>query len=555
MRALLLRTVVVCSLIAVGCSDDQPVETSASGSAEQTDLLDTADETSQDPTTGETSESEEVTESAFRATDAPITLSVLFQYHLDGVSYDVDWNVERRAAELTGVTVQSEGDKEEPVNFRLLDDRIRRADLPDMIGGYEIKALANRYGPDGGFLALDGLIAEHAPNLAAYLDANAEVVDAARAHDGGLYYVPLFPAGTVEKAWFIRQDWLDNLDLDTPTTVDELYEVLTAFKNRDPNGNGLADEMPFAASNLPKISELLALWGARPGGTDSFMTPVLNDGKAQVPFTQPEARTAIGELNRWASEGLFNTDALTEFANVNELFEADLAGATIDFFGSASQLNRTITSVDGFNLVTMPPPLRSDGQPSGVLPVVPIRPDGWAISFTNPHPVETIKYIDFWFSDTGRLLGTFGIEGVDFELVDDEVVVSDQIRESGRPWIIEVRDRGAMIPRGFPLDDRVERAIHDAEAYDVLQDYADSADFLEVYLTPPRDEEERRIAERHTADVRKHIVESLESWFSGQGDVDAEWDDYIATLEELGLRELEAAYQSAHDRAVGAGST
>jgi len=42
----------------------------------------------------------------------------------------------------------------------------------------------------------------------------------------------------------IRKDWLDNLGLDMPTTQEEFVEVLRAFKNDDPNGNGVADEIP-----------------------------------------------------------------------------------------------------------------------------------------------------------------------------------------------------------------------------------------------------------------------------------------------------------------------
>ena len=46
------------------------------------------------------------------------------------------------------------------------------------------------------------------------------------------------------KIW-INQTWLDNLGLDVPTTTEELYTVLKAFKENDPNGNGIQDEYPL----------------------------------------------------------------------------------------------------------------------------------------------------------------------------------------------------------------------------------------------------------------------------------------------------------------------
>ncbi len=49
------------------------------------------------------------------------------------------------------------------------------------------------------------------------------------------------------KAW-IYQPWLDKLGLKIPTTTDELEQVLLAFKDKDPNGNGKADEIPWSAA-------------------------------------------------------------------------------------------------------------------------------------------------------------------------------------------------------------------------------------------------------------------------------------------------------------------
>ena len=59
----------------------------------------------------------------------------------------------------------------------------------------------------------------------------------------------------------IRQDWLDKLNLKAPTTVDELHDVLYAFRNEDPNGNGLKDEIPlFDRAGWKQPDEYLYLW-------------------------------------------------------------------------------------------------------------------------------------------------------------------------------------------------------------------------------------------------------------------------------------------------------
>jgi putative aldouronate transport system substrate-binding protein len=46
----------------------------------------------------------------------------------------------------------------------------------------------------------------------------------------------------------VYQPWLDALGLEEPETIDEFHEMLLAFKNDDPNGNGVADEIPLSAA-------------------------------------------------------------------------------------------------------------------------------------------------------------------------------------------------------------------------------------------------------------------------------------------------------------------
>ena len=45
----------------------------------------------------------------------------------------------------------------------------------------------------------------------------------------------------------VRQDWLDNLGLEVPTTLDEFFDVMYAFTYDDPDGNGLDDTYGFGA--------------------------------------------------------------------------------------------------------------------------------------------------------------------------------------------------------------------------------------------------------------------------------------------------------------------
>jgi putative aldouronate transport system substrate-binding protein len=65
--------------------------------------------------------------------------------------------------------------------------------------------------------------------------------------DGQQYGLPEPPTIPKREGLLIRQDWLDNLGLDAPTTVEELYDVAVAFTTQDPDGNGLNDTYGIGA--------------------------------------------------------------------------------------------------------------------------------------------------------------------------------------------------------------------------------------------------------------------------------------------------------------------
>ena len=109
--------------------------------------------------------------------------------------------------------------------------------LPDIIlrGG---KTEALELVENGVVLALDDLLAEYGPdivqNRGMFFEQSAAYID------GKLYGIPL-NAFSTGNALMVRQDWLDAVGKEVPTTIDEFYDVLVAFTKNDPDGNGKDD--------------------------------------------------------------------------------------------------------------------------------------------------------------------------------------------------------------------------------------------------------------------------------------------------------------------------
>lgn len=123
-----------------------------------------------------------------------------------------------------------------------LNLRIAAGDMPDVFSpwnGIESELIKN-----GALLDLTDLLQEKAPHL--WESIPEEMWDAVKANDptgeNRIYVIPQV-LNYGRNGGMIRQDWLDSLGLKMPTTQEEFVEVLRAFKNDDPNGNGVADEI------------------------------------------------------------------------------------------------------------------------------------------------------------------------------------------------------------------------------------------------------------------------------------------------------------------------
>lgn len=87
-------------------------------------------------------------------------------------------------------------------------------------------------------IELNGLVDDYMPNYKAVLESSEDINKQSRTDDGVIWGVHCI--STTQQDPFlglmIRQDWLDEFDLDMPQTYDELEQVLSVFKQKCPHG-------------------------------------------------------------------------------------------------------------------------------------------------------------------------------------------------------------------------------------------------------------------------------------------------------------------------------
>ncbi|MBX2880713.1 MAG: extracellular solute-binding protein [Granulosicoccus sp.] len=491
----------------------------------------------------------------YKIVDEPLELSIQMN-HARYPVYEEDWPVEQEARELTNIhlkdvtvganmrTDENSG-RTEALNLMLASGKI-----PDIVGSSRLKDFVNQYGPEGAFLPLNDLIDEHAPNLKKFFEERPEIASAISAADGNMYYIPYLPDGKYGRAYFIRYDWLEALGLEVPQTVDEFEAALRAFKTQDPNGNGEADEVPYFARQWPELIRLVTLWDGRSSGSDTYHDFYVDEGEIKHPYTGEGYREGIKNLALWYDDGLIDAEVFTRGSSSREfLLSENLGGATHDWFASTSGYNRLSSEIDGFSFKAFAPPESISGKRIEEHRRIPIKPDGWAIGGTNKHPVETIKYFDFWFTEKGRRLANFGAEGIQYDMVDGKPIFKDSVLNSDEPVNAQLWAVGSQLQaRGFFQDYNYESQWSNEFALEGIELYEQGDYLIDQFLGVAFNPEEQKIYDRYWASIRDYMLEKQQAWVLGNGDIEAEWDDYLAQLDKQGINEVLEVMNSAYQR-------
>ncbi|MFA0086815.1 extracellular solute-binding protein [Vibrio sp. 10N.261.51.F12] len=485
----------------------------------------------------------------YKVSDSPLKLDI--HLHQKKFVYNNDWPVEKEAARLTNVhlnNVASMATTKSEEAFNLL---IASGELPDIVGGSSMKNNVNTYGPEGAFVPLNELIEKHAPNIKAFFDANPDIASSIKASDGNIYYIPYLPDGKYGRGYFVRYDWLQKLGLKPPTTVDEMYTVLKAFRDNDPNGNGKKDEVPFFARHWQEMVRLVTLWDGRTSGSDVFHDFHVVDGEIRHGYAGEGYKEGIKNLAQWYEEGLIDAEVFTRGSRSREyLLSNDLGGMTHDWFASTSGYNDSLDDkVAGFEFKAFAPPASISGQRVEEHRRAKVKPDGWAISYTNEHPVETVKYFDFWFTQQGKRLANFGIEGEHYDVVDGKPTFKKTILESDTPVNAQMWAIGAQIQRGFPMDYANEEQWSNKHALEGIALYDQGDYLLEPFMGVSLNAKEKDTYDKHWITIRDFMVEKQQAWILGSRDIEKDWPEYMESIERMGYSKVVAVMQSAYDRA------
>ncbi|MFI3324837.1 MAG: hypothetical protein R3Y35_01535 [Clostridia bacterium] len=407
----------------------------------------------------------------------------------------------------------------------------------------------------------DEILYTFAPNITSQVEEYVDGgLDALRKADGNIYSLPTGVwseyANTASAITYIRQDWLDALGMEVPTTIEELYTVLTAFNENDMNGDGdTTDEIPFVYCDANWAGKLIAIagsWGiAGANLNNSSWYGSVEDGVYSLNITDQSFYDYVTEMNIWSSEGLINADGFTLTTS-----EYNSITNTLDSYGMLSTWTPDETQyADG--KWTALPVLTVEGYEGEELKagdpnIITANLNGFIISCDCEEPEGLLRWWDNLHSDTTwKLISRDGDEGTCWYYGDDGVAYVTNPDEwptgisSSTEYVntYGMRTYSAAIFTGeSAIPDPADGVTSDSIRYDVVGYYFDyfADELIPTYAVPADAAEDFSF-------IQTEIETAVANFYGSavvNGFTDAEWDAYVASLDSLGIDDFVQYYQN-----------
>ncbi|WP_079912774.1 ABC transporter substrate-binding protein [Paenibacillus sp. 32352] len=426
--------------------------------------------------------------------------------------------------------------------------------LPDVIeyGWNDYPGGPEKAIQDNKIIKLNDLIDKYAPNLKKLLADHPDWKKQITTDNGSLYAFPFLRGDDKVRVFFgpaIRQDWLDKVGMKMPTTIDEWYTVLKAFKEKDPNGNGKADEIPIYLDKdlFNTDAPFLGAWGIN----NSFYQ---DNGKVKFGPIQPEFKDFLITMNKWYKEGLLDKDFAAPNAKLlDNKMTTNLLGATAAFNGGGiGKYAGLMKDKDpSFNLAAAPYPVLKAGEKAiwGQKDFA-FNGIGAAITTSDKNPIETVKWLDYAYGEKGELLFNYGIDGQSYTMQNGKAVLKPELLNptngiSSQQAIAKYTRATWSAP--FVLNDNFQlQYLALPQQKDALSIWSKATAERKMPIVTPTQDESSKFASIMT-DINTYKDEMLLKFIMGVEPI-TNFDQYVKKIQSMGIDDATKIQQTALER-------
>lgn len=441
---------------------------------------------------------------------------------------------------------------QEKEKFNLL---IISGSLPDLIeynwqGQYPgglVQAAA-----DGLIIRLNEAIDQYAPNFKKFIEENPDIAKQFTADDGSIYCIPGISAegNDFNGGLMIRQDWLDELQLETPETIEDWTNVLRTFKEK----KGAAAPFTAEASNMLVNSVIFSgAYGVSPGFyRDSLDKNIVKFGPYEEGFKE-----YLKQMNSWYQEKLLDVDfAANDRKAVDGKILGDQSGA---LFGlQVGHMGRYLANKKDtlFNLVGVQFPVMEKGEkPQFGRKTAEFKTDGTiAVTTANKNIEATMRFADMLFTQEGANIMAFGAEGDTFVMENGVPTFTEKVSKpsdgtSMSDAIYKYTRGGQPTPGLNGLTSFQNATMQFKQQSDAQATWSIYGDNAEASMIPPvsmTSEEADRYG-KLMADITPYCQEMSTKFIIGTESFD-NYASFVDNLKKMGIEEAISIQQVAVDR-------
>ena len=379
-------------------------------------------------------------------------------------------------------------------------------------------------------IPLNDLLAEHGQNLMAVIPE--EQWDKMKDAEGNIMGIPRSTPTSPYITW-VRQDWLDELGLEVPTTLEELEATIEAFKEFNPES--------FVATRSGDY-HWATLAGFTPNGYSNWLDP--DDNMVKPWIMQPGVKDWVAKLNEWWEKGYFFPDTFTQF-DEPEVFRTCNLGVWMGWYSRITLITPQIESAcEGIEWTRT-----SITTDMGAIATVrPQNTSAYVVTRKAQNPAAVIQFMDWVYdpdSTDNQLVARYGIPEEMWWYEDAEARIVDRDVDSG--YVSEY-----MLPN---LNIEIRYAVLDpARAWhtDYLGGDLIFLDDAKMPFDASIAYDETRIADEvpTLGDLQRLLDEQIILFITGQRSLD-EWDDFMNDLNRAGMEDWINALTTQYNEFTG----
>lgn len=467
--------------------------------------------------------------------------------------------------EATGVHIEFTSPSEESFQTQF-DLQIASGDYPDVFDVNNYAKGARQAYDDGVIIALNDLLPEYAPDYEAVVNQlDTDSYNTLLDEDGNQFFMVNVAEEYVRLSGLgIRQDWLDELGMEKPETVDELTDVLTAFHST------YHCDRTFHVEDDGLMSGVVGAFGV-PGFdlTGNSGLGLYHEGSSVMSSLQSDGYYEyVQYLSELYRDGLINN----EFYSFQRSYELMMS---ITCFGASGIWSTNTDSMvtaragaieenpdykiegnpyivmnkgDTYELAALPLVTTSEVGPATVV-------SGSCISTTCEYPEIAVSFINYFFTEAGALLTNWGIEHETFEYDENgEPQYTDFIMNNPSGITANnVKEANLAAPCARLVDKTTFFSNYDENVLEAIEVWAD-AGAAKTMPSLTLNNEESDSYSAYVGDICTYAGEQLTKFIIGAETLDdSSWSAFQETLTGMGIENCLDAYQSAYDRYLSRG--